>query len=73
MLTRVTTSYGYPQAGREHWQVNRAGEKHGPWCIQKAVNTGLGLAFDLPKPEHCNFPTRKVAEHFKRNNLRGTL
>ena len=68
-LMRVTTTYGYPQSGRQHWQVNRAGEKNGPWCIQRATNTGLGLHFDIPKPEHSNFPTRKAAEQFKRDNL----
>jgi hypothetical protein len=53
----------------QHWAVNRAGEKNGPWCIQRATNTGLGLAFETPKPEHSNFKTKKAATEFKRNNL----
>jgi hypothetical protein len=66
-MFRIVTTSMFPLAGRQHWAVNRSDGKNGPWVIQRATNTGVGLHFDLPLPEHRNFPTRKAAEAVKRS------
>jgi hypothetical protein len=70
MLRRLTITYGAPYSGRESWNIHWSRGAAGPWCIQRGETTGIGSKrFDPPKPEHSNFPTRKAAQQFKRDNL----